>query len=89
MTRTQPWSKKVESSTQAIVYAYHALRLTGILLQPVIPTKAGELLDRLGVDETDRNWQGAVWPVEVDVEKIRSGLGRVDKGKAPLFPPVL
>lgn len=95
MTQLAPWSKSATSSNQAIIYAYHALRISAILLQPVLPSKAAELLDRLGVDEGSRGWEMASWhrgrSREVDVQDIKTRLEGADerwKGKGPLFPPV-
>lgn len=71
------------------------MRISAILLQPIIPTKAAELLDRLGVEEDERGWDDAVWDgmkgEHVDVGVIRGKLesaGEKWKGKGPLFPPV-
>ena len=33
------------------------LRVSGILLQPVIPKMASKLLDRLGIEGTERHWE--------------------------------
>jgi methionyl-tRNA synthetase len=71
------------------VYAYHSLRLAGILLQPIIPSKATELLDRLGVPQHQRMWEEAVWPVEVDTEDMIRGLKEGKKKyNGHLFPQV-
>ena len=40
-----------------MVYAHESLRITGIALQPVMPTKMKNLLDRLGVEEQHRGWE--------------------------------
>ncbi|RSH81542.1 methionyl-tRNA synthetase [Saitozyma podzolica] len=86
-TILQPWA--TDDSTKAIVYAYHSLRLAGILLQPIIPSKATELLDRLGVPPHRRTWGEAVWPVEVDTEDMIRGLREGKKKyKGHLFPQV-
>jgi methionyl-tRNA synthetase len=61
-----------------MVYAYHSLRLAGILLQPIMPTKASELLDRLGVPSSARGWEDAVWLMEVDTVKM---VRRLKEGK--------
>lgn len=54
-----------------------------------MPSKAAELLDRLGVEEAQRGWNDAVWKLEdgeVDVESIKR---RLEGGlrKESLFPP--
>ena len=60
----------MEDASQPVLYGYTALRLAGILLQPFIPNKAGELLDRLGVPDTERGWDNAGWPIRVDASEI-------------------
>ena len=58
------------ADVQALVF--EALRETGILLQPVMPGKAGELLDALGVPEGQR--------VLKDAEFGKPGVGEVRAG---------
>ncbi|KAK6910337.1 methionine-tRNA ligase [Kwoniella mangroviensis CBS 8886] len=88
-TDLKPWS--AEDGTKAIIYAYHSLRISSILLQPIIPTKSIEALDRLGVPSEQRTWNDAVWPqikqisTEEVVERLKQG-GREWKGKGHLFP---
>lgn len=68
--------------------------MSAILLQPIIPAKAAELLDRLGVEEGQRGWEAVLWSEEageVDVDDVRTRLERGAasyQGKGPLFPPV-
>ncbi|ODN80043.1 methionine-tRNA ligase [Cryptococcus amylolentus CBS 6039] len=90
-TDLAPWSPETPSSTKAVTYAYHSLRLAFILLQPVIPRKAGEGLDRLGVPAERREWGDAVWPLEAEegqgelVERMKEA-GKRWKKKGVLFP---
>ncbi|TXT09028.1 hypothetical protein VHUM_02502 [Vanrija humicola] len=90
-TDAAPWA--AEDSTAAVVYAYAALRLVGILAQPIMPAKAVELLDRLGVPEGERGWAHATWqagaPVDAAeiVRRIQSGAEKF-KGTT-LFPRAL
>lgn len=86
ITQLQPWAKTTSSSTQAIVYAYHALRQAGILLQTVIPTKSAELLDRLGVPKNERTWDDANWPIKINTQKIQDRLSASQTYSEPLFP---
>ncbi|WVW83676.1 methionine-tRNA ligase [Kwoniella bestiolae CBS 10118] len=88
-TDLKPWS--AEDGTKAIIYAYHSLRISSILLQPIIPSKSVEALDRLGVPSDERLWKDAVWPqieqigtTEV-VERLKKG-SKEWKGKGHLFP---
>ncbi|KIR33577.1 methionine-tRNA ligase [Cryptococcus deuterogattii MMRL2647] len=92
-TSLAPWSPSTPSSVPALTYAYHALRLSAILLQPIIPAKAEEALDRLGVPAEERSWVDAVWPPsegkELRTEKMVESLkdaNRRWKGKGHLFP---
>ena len=87
MTETTPWKADVQSSTQPVVYAYTALLHAGVLLQPVIPGKAAELLDRLGVSASHRTLASLEWrPAQVDVQTIRDRLEKNKRG--PLFAPI-
>eukprot|EP00842_Homolaphlyctis_polyrhiza_P001472 jgi/Hompol1/2325/HPOL_005429-RA len=53
-TRTDPAS---QSKLSAILYVtYETLRVAALLLLPIMPTKASQLLDQLGVDPTERYW---------------------------------
>lgn len=45
---------------QIVFLAAESLRISGILLQPFIPEKASELLDRLGVSPDRRTFEDAV-----------------------------
>lgn len=87
MTESTPWKADVLSSTQPVIYAYHALLHAGVLLQPIIPGKASELLDRLGIPAADRTLDSLHWnPDTVDVRRIRE---RLQGNKAgPLFTPI-
>lgn len=68
---------------------YHcaeALRITGILLQPYMPTKACVLLDMLGVDRAKRTFDDARYGSD-----FTYGEPKVPAGKGPfetLFPPL-
>lgn len=55
-TNIAPWSSTTSVATvsRLLSYTRETLRICGILLQPVIPTKAGALLDALGVPSEKR-----------------------------------
>lgn len=57
LTETQPWAASTPTKTTVEVRAavLEALRVSGILLQPFIPSKAEQLLNALGVDPEQRN----------------------------------
>ncbi|KAJ2622231.1 methionyl-tRNA synthetase [Coemansia spiralis] len=68
----EPWNivKKTDSASQArlqsvLFYSLEAVRLAGIMLQPVMPEKASLLLDHLAICKTERQWEhaqfGAGW----------------------------
>ncbi|WWC70413.1 methionine-tRNA ligase [Kwoniella pini CBS 10737] len=89
-TNLAPWS--AEDGTKAIIYAYHTLRISSILLQPIIPTKSNEALDRLGIPPDQRTWKDANWSsrnvllsTKEIVDRLRSG-SKEWKGKGHLFP---
>ncbi|WVQ82396.1 methionine-tRNA ligase [Cryptococcus sp. DSM 104549] len=90
-TDLKPWAAK--DSTKAVTYAYHTLRIASILLQPIMPTKSVEALDRLGVPSDQRSWEDAEWPMpageglstEEMVGRLREAQA-VWKGKGYLFP---
>lgn len=42
-----------------IYYSAEAIRIVGILLQPYMPTKAAQLLDMIGVEESRRTFEDA------------------------------
>lgn len=95
ITEAEPWVQakapsltlREEQKLRRTVYlAAESLRLSGILLQPFIPDKAGELLDILGVDEGRRTFDDA--KIGVD---FTYGTPKRDPGKYSydaLFPPL-
>ena len=56
----RPW--KMDASTEAdkikiVLYAaMETIRVCGVLLQPIVPGLAGNMLDVIGVDNGHRNW---------------------------------
>lgn len=63
ITEAQPWSKSKDDTAtidQIIFIAAESLRIMGILLQPFMPDKSSELLDRLGVSPDRRTWNDAI-----------------------------
>ncbi|KAJ2969719.1 hypothetical protein NUW58_g9914 [Xylaria curta] len=60
----EPWNKSREGETvaveQSVFLAAESLRIVGILLQPFMPEKSSELLDRLGVSPDRRTFADAV-----------------------------
>ena len=89
-TDLEPWSMK--DASVPIAYAHDALRIASILLQPFMPQKATESLDRLGVPADKRSWADATWTGRTaDVVALREQLqaaAKEWKGKGYLFPKV-
>ncbi|KAI0321968.1 tRNA synthetases class I (M)-domain-containing protein [Amylostereum chailletii] len=56
LNATKPWAKDTSDDIveQVCALSLETLRICGILLQPFIPSKAGELLDALGVPSSTR-----------------------------------
>lgn len=54
-----PWLRSSAPSVahRALFLSTESLRITGIMMQPFMPTKAGELMDLLGVQEGRRGWR--------------------------------
>lgn len=78
-----PWLTSASPSEvhRALFFASETLRITGIVLQPIMPTKSKELLDALGVAEGRRRW--------VDAEVGTGGERVMVPRKGHLFPPVV
>ncbi|KDQ05906.1 hypothetical protein BOTBODRAFT_182108 [Botryobasidium botryosum FD-172 SS1] len=59
-TQLAPWAPNTpESIKNAYFYSPETLRIAGVLLQPSMPIKSAELLDRMGVGEGERGWEDA------------------------------
>jgi len=69
-----------------IFHCAEAVRIVGILLQPYMPTKAAQLLDMLGVDESRRTFDDARFEADYTygVPKLPPGRDAFDS----LFPPL-
>ncbi|KAG0261370.1 methionyl-tRNA synthetase, partial [Actinomortierella ambigua] len=60
----EPWKLVKQEGEEAKVneilwFSQETVRLAALLLQPIMPTKATEILDRLGVADDERMWQHA------------------------------
>jgi hypothetical protein len=74
-----------------LTYAHDSLRLAGIALAPVMPSKMPDLLDRLGVEDGEWSWDrlkrvGDVEGVGACVERMMVG---AKKGKREVLFPAL
>ncbi|CAO3651666.1 unnamed protein product [Cunninghamella blakesleeana] len=56
-TVNEPWNLKQDKDrlNTVLYYSLEACRISGLLLQPIMPTKMDELLTRLGVPENERS----------------------------------
>jgi methionyl-tRNA synthetase len=67
-------------------YAVESVRLAALMLQPIMPRKASEILDQLGVQKDERSWEfarlGRGWGK--DINSRTAILARSE----PMFPPL-
>ena len=58
----QPWTlnNDQEKLDWVLATCFESLRVSGILLQPIVPTLSSALLDKLGVRHDQRHWSRAV-----------------------------
>lgn len=84
-TKLEPWSDKtpIEDCVKGVLYARETLRIVGILLQPVMPEKSRELLDRLGLGQSGRN----IVDAELNLSLTQSL--QIKTSKNVLFPPLI
>ncbi|ORX36885.1 tRNA synthetases class I (M)-domain-containing protein [Kockovaella imperatae] len=85
---------KAPDTSSAIYYAYHALRISSILMRPFMPLKSMEMLDRLWISASERGLDDAVITfandsTEIDVrrtiEVMRDGMQFAIKCKLPVL----
>ena len=91
MQDDSPWTYSKHTSSNytnvdRIIYlCAESLRISGILLQPFMPSKMKQLLDSLGVADTARGFKNAT-SVDLDYGTPTIELGKGMKGV--LFPPL-
>lgn len=60
-----------------IWYGMESVRLAALMLQPIMPTKASEILDRLDVRKDERSWEfahlGRGWEKDTESRSIVPG----------------
>lgn len=86
----EPW-KLVKDPTKkdrldvVLWHTMEAVRLSALMLQPIMPSKTSEILDQLDIRKDERTWEfaklGRGW--ETEREKRR-----VVIGGPPMFPPL-
>lgn len=73
----QPWTLKAESEQDqlhwVLALTFECLRISGILLQPVVPDLASRLLDKLNVEAGHRGWGEAATSTRTCDETLRPG----------------
>jgi methionyl-tRNA synthetase len=89
----EPW-KSTTSDTDlinSIVFAHESLRLIGIALSPIMPSKTTELLDSLNVKPESRTWGDMVWDAETALQRVVDSVkvGSESKGKKQVLFPAL
>ncbi|CDZ97772.1 methionine-trna ligase [Phaffia rhodozyma] len=89
-----PWASTTATSSveRAYIYASNTLRITSILLLPILPTKMETLLDKMGVPKEERTWEAAAWTGKTEPGSVLAG--RVDRatklmGKKVLFERIV
>jgi methionyl-tRNA synthetase len=91
----EPWAKakKVENQEieqkrieRTIYHSAEAIRISGILLQPYMPSKASQLLDMIGVDNSHRTFKYAQLGADETYGTAKVPLGRA--AWDTLFPPL-
>ena len=80
MQEAEPWNASPESQRVLYIVA-ESLRLTGILLQPFMPSKSQQLLDILRVNNTRRGFSDAKFGSDAEYGE--------DVKKSILFPPLI
>ncbi|KAF5018135.1 hypothetical protein F66182_9898 [Fusarium sp. NRRL 66182] len=97
ITDTEPWkivkspSEHARTRLNWVIYrCAEALRIAGIFLQPVMPEKAVELLDGLGVRRERRTVAFAVKGADLEygVAAMKKGHNDVPNAYESLFPPL-
>lgn len=93
MQSRSPWNlvrsetDSVKAHVSVVIYlCAETLRICGILLQPFMPTKAGELLDMLGVSQENRDFSKAQLDADWDYGESAFDLGKGYENV--LFPPL-
>lgn len=76
-----------EKMQRIVFHGVECLRISGILLLPVMPTKMTQLLDMLGVKKEDRNFAMARYCADKEYGDSFVSLGKGHVGT--LFPPLL
>ena len=87
MQKAAPWYVTDEQQLDGIIFmCAESIRISGILLQPYMPSKMKELLDQLGVDPAKRMFVDAKFGSDTTYGTPMVPLGKGFEGV--LFPPL-
>lgn len=87
ITLSEPWNVTGDDRLEIIYHCAEALRVAGILLQPFMPGKMGEMLDVLGVKSDRRTFDYAGFRRDFEYGQAKDQK-KLSKGKwSALFPP--
>lgn len=87
LAKQLPHVEATQRQLDGIIFlSTEAIRIAGILLQPVMPTKTNRLLDMLGVAASDRGLDFAT--VGIDQSYGNSGVDLGQGHVGVLFPPL-
>lgn len=86
MQSAAPWSAHDQSVDKIIYICAESLRISGILLQPFMPSKMNDLLNQLGVDRAKRQFENASFGSDSSYGTPMVPVGRGHEGV--LFPPL-
>ncbi|KAF9997489.1 methionyl-tRNA synthetase [Modicella reniformis] len=84
----EPWKLVKDPASKdrldtVLWYAMESVRLAALMLQPIMPTKSSEILDRLGVRGDERSWEfaqlGRGWEKDAESRSVVAD--------EPVFPP--
>lgn len=91
LTASQPFDPSVSDLVEVdrtIYLCAESLRLTGIMLSPVMPEKMGRLLDMLGVQAERRTWEWCQVGKDDTFGKVGEGVALGKGTGGVLFPPL-
>ena len=87
MQKAAPWYAVDEKKLDSIIFmCAESLRISGILLQPYMPSKMKELLDLLGVDPAKRGFENTKFGSDSTYGTPMIPVGKGLEGV--LFPPL-
>ena len=90
MTKEEPWLLKkadVERLNYVLILCLESLRISGILLQPIVPNISERVLSKLGVSYDSRAWKDAE-TFSWEESKTGNDIRTFSKEKLVLFPKI-